>query len=710
MTALTRSNPSSPCGCGGASHSHSSPSGCGCGGSCGCGAGECRDGAAVRPRFFAGQLLTEEDLQALSAYVAAKSRLHNRHFFGEGVVCGFEVTCHPCGGGKVIVHPGHALDCCGNDVVLASAQTLDVNALVRDLRQRLLGGYDCGDPCAEKPVAATKTAPSVQIDPAMDISVPAPAPEKPVQILPSNRRHYCLYVRYCETLTDPVSAYLTDEPCSATGCEPTRVREGLRFELRCREHAKPPAGAIGRIAACLGDGKELQKLVTGLTALDRIVRQSEAALQIDRENLPFALQALQKSAADVDGAATTATGNPTGVNVRAVVTQVGILTRHLEKHNLLTEAERTKLGQARVDAINLAVTGLGKVAGGVLPNIAKGAPTNLEKSFARSVLERTGRAINAADPGRVHQALWTDTSIPVLDGQMDEPLCTLREELLDRLDASPDLAHCALRGEVQALPVPCPPQQTTRDFATRVDLARKLVAAWVRFWQDCVCRALLPPCPPCDDPAVLLACLEVESCEVVGICNLERTFVPTAVALRHWLPLHLLGELVERLCCRDLRWPELPDVQPAETINLRTSLPQMVTFAREGFLDAEVLSAFSGLVPQPAAPAVAAPVGESAAAPPAPALDREELIRAVEERLDLAAVRRLETAQKKGAEGLKQAQTELAGLRRELGVQAAKYADQVAKNADQVAKNAAQLAKNAELERRLKALEGRKKP
>src|SRR6185436_5571289 len=151
------------------------------------------------------------------------------------------------------------------------------------------------------------------------------------------------------------------------------------------------------------------------------------------------------------------------------------------------------------------------------------------------------------------------------------------------------------------------------------------------------------------------------------------TFVPTPVALRHWLPLHLLGELVERLCCRDLRWPELPDVQPAETINLRTSLPQMVTFAREGFLDAEVLSAFSGLVPQPAAPAAAEPVGESAAAPPAPALDREELIRAVEERLDLAAVRRLETAQKKGAEGLKQAQTELAGLRRELGVQAAKY-------------------------------------
>jgi hypothetical protein len=72
--------------------------------------------AFVRPRFFAGQLLTEDDLEALSGYVTAKSRLHNRHLFGAGVVCGLQVTCDPCGGGTVRVAPGYALDCCGNDI------------------------------------------------------------------------------------------------------------------------------------------------------------------------------------------------------------------------------------------------------------------------------------------------------------------------------------------------------------------------------------------------------------------------------------------------------------------------------------------------------------------------------------------------------------------------------------------------------------------
>ena len=90
-----------------------SASGCGCG----CGGASClteASGGYVRPRFFAGQLLTEDDLQLITDYVAAKNRLHNRDFLGEGVVCGLEVLCHPCESGEVRVRPGHALDCCGN--------------------------------------------------------------------------------------------------------------------------------------------------------------------------------------------------------------------------------------------------------------------------------------------------------------------------------------------------------------------------------------------------------------------------------------------------------------------------------------------------------------------------------------------------------------------------------------------------------------------
>jgi hypothetical protein len=65
---------------------------------------QCDTQGFVRPRFFAGQLLTEDDLQALGNYMVAKNRLHNRHFFGDGVVCGLEVTCHPCGKGSFPAH------------------------------------------------------------------------------------------------------------------------------------------------------------------------------------------------------------------------------------------------------------------------------------------------------------------------------------------------------------------------------------------------------------------------------------------------------------------------------------------------------------------------------------------------------------------------------------------------------------------------------
>src|SRR5206468_7612758 len=137
-------------------------------------------------------LLTEEDLQALSDYALNKQRLHNRNFLGAGVVCGLQVSCDPCGGGKLVVQPGHALDCCGNDLVLECAVELDANALVRDLR-RSQRGADCGDPCADNAALAAKGDGSQQ-------------PET---------RHYCLYLRYTETATDPVAPYATDEPCGS---------------------------------------------------------------------------------------------------------------------------------------------------------------------------------------------------------------------------------------------------------------------------------------------------------------------------------------------------------------------------------------------------------------------------------------------------------------------------------------------------------------
>src|SRR5579871_731355 len=82
-----------------------------------------------RPRFFAGQLLTEDDLNRLESYVVNKNKLHNRYLHGWGVVCGLEVVCDPCGAG-VVVRSGYALAPCGEDIVVCADQSVDVCALI----------------------------------------------------------------------------------------------------------------------------------------------------------------------------------------------------------------------------------------------------------------------------------------------------------------------------------------------------------------------------------------------------------------------------------------------------------------------------------------------------------------------------------------------------------------------------------------------------
>src|SRR5687768_7625887 len=68
-----------------------------------------------RPRFFAGQLLTEADLNALQDYMIEKQKRHNRFLHGWGVVCGLEVGCNPCPG-WLTVSSGYAVGPCGEEI------------------------------------------------------------------------------------------------------------------------------------------------------------------------------------------------------------------------------------------------------------------------------------------------------------------------------------------------------------------------------------------------------------------------------------------------------------------------------------------------------------------------------------------------------------------------------------------------------------------
>ncbi|HWI13256.1 MAG TPA: hypothetical protein VNT02_03350, partial [Burkholderiales bacterium] len=98
----------------------------------GCGCPACAGLSCLeRPRFFAGQLLTESELTGEQAYVIAKNRLHNRYLHGPGVVCGLQVVCGDCEG-HVTVKAGYAIDPCGNDIVVCADYDFNVIKAIED--------------------------------------------------------------------------------------------------------------------------------------------------------------------------------------------------------------------------------------------------------------------------------------------------------------------------------------------------------------------------------------------------------------------------------------------------------------------------------------------------------------------------------------------------------------------------------------------------
>jgi len=103
-----------------------------------CGGLEC----LCRPRFFAGQLLSEEDLRALDHYIIGKNKLHNRYVHGWGVVCGLEVVCHQCRG-WVTIKSGYAIDPCGNDIIVCEDYSFDLCARIRECCDRKRNDWEC---------------------------------------------------------------------------------------------------------------------------------------------------------------------------------------------------------------------------------------------------------------------------------------------------------------------------------------------------------------------------------------------------------------------------------------------------------------------------------------------------------------------------------------------------------------------------------------
>lgn len=165
----------------------------------------------TRPRFFCGQLLTDQDLTRMLEWTRDKLRL-GRYKQGWGVVRGLDVRCDYRTPGRVIVETGYAVSCCGDDIVVCEPTGIDVSVCCDE---------DC-DPCA----ALRRTG--------ADVAQAAQGPAQQATAGQSRRQHVVdLYIAYAEEDTDPQAA-LTRSACQqVSACEPTRTHESFRLVPVC---------------------------------------------------------------------------------------------------------------------------------------------------------------------------------------------------------------------------------------------------------------------------------------------------------------------------------------------------------------------------------------------------------------------------------------------------------------------------------------------
>jgi hypothetical protein len=568
----------SPCGCG--SGAAALTSGCGCGGGCGCGCDTCQSQAYVRPQFFAGQLLTEDDLQSLVDYVVGKNRLHNRYLFGDGVVCGLGVVCAPCKSGYVTVNPGYALDCCGNDIVVPCSTDLNVNQMVRQLMLKLQRG-DCGDPCA-------KTASQAQNGSQVQNGVMAP----PATRVPQQR--YCLYIDYCGQPSDPISPYATGVTCGQAVCEPSRIQENFRFELRCPPPKEPATGIAESIRACIGDERTAEAVLSNQAFLKRYLGAVKEGLDKLQAHPQLAVDGKTFERMKEDTGALMAdlvSFNPARVKDLDEKTLEPVLRRLLD---LAADTARVRLhsdlrhekgyGATLEQVENALRRALGEITHEL---IDKALASTLEREYARSLLYLTRELLEWPDGLRDEEELKSNVSLRMLAARavftrdmvfaVSRSLEAMRDWLVSRLDEKGNAAACAALCKINELSLPTPQASLTASFATANSLVaggELLLRTVPEVLRSCLCNALLSPCQPCDDPGVLLACLTVQDCQVTEICNLERRFVLTGPNLRYWFPeIGWVGEAVEKWCCPVCK-PEDDDTRDGDA-----SLTRLVTEA-----------------------------------------------------------------------------------------------------------------------------------
>lgn len=460
-----------------------------------------------RPRFYAGQLLTDNDLNALEQYVIEKNKLHNRMLHGWGVACGLTVTCDPCDGRRVTVGAGYAIDKCGNDIVVCEDETFLVIEEIQKYRRRQARLPDCD------PYGRTRSRDGC------------------------DEREECWYVtltyREAESLSRPVLKRSVSGQCGCggqgdggrgCGCgggNGSGNGNGQSRQDLGRYGASSPATNGGYATGRTTSGP---RAPTGVTSCEptRICESYHLEVCPRPSMEPLwgkdywsIMWRVFNYLEDTAGGAELALALARGPAVAQLAASV---------HSVLAQLEPNTFGYQALSCVAR-----------VLDVFEKVAPTRQ-------------RALADKAPARDYQDYF----------------CTLRDSLYALLrDVA--VTDCQLRSELDCVHCePLPVEETEKPgealaaYRVRVDAQiEQLHDLTRRLIRQCLCHSVLPTCPqPDEDRPLILARVTVRGDCVVDICHFEgRRQLLTAPALLYWLndnpKGHWARERLSAFCCGD---------------------------------------------------------------------------------------------------------------------------------------------------------------
>lgn len=178
--------------------------------------GVCETPSLERNNYFYGKQFTVRDLMQEQRYLNAKRRIVNQTVLGWGVVCGLDVCWKsPNSYETLVVEPGMAIDCCGNEIIICDKQPVEF----------------------EEYKAASEY----------------------VRQHPEEEKKFVLCLEYYECKTEPVE--IPPEVCDKQNrTEYNRVREGAKLKIKEWEDACPeqPAGRVGCLSHFKKDSSDPQ--------------------------------------------------------------------------------------------------------------------------------------------------------------------------------------------------------------------------------------------------------------------------------------------------------------------------------------------------------------------------------------------------------------------------------------------------------------------